>query len=585
MKFTLSIIASFITLTIASAAERPNIVLVMTDDQGYGDFGATGNKLIKTPHLDAMAARSVSWNEFYVSPVCSPTRACLMTGRYNHRTKCIDTFLGRSMMATDEVTIAEVLKKNGYSTGIFGKWHLGDNYPMRPSDQGFTYSLCHKGGGLGQPADARDHHGHYTDALLFENDKEIATKGYCTDVFFESAYKFMLDSQDRKKPFFAYISLNAPHSPFHDVPMDIYEKYQSTDFSSIITEEKKKTDKKEQDRLARISAMITNIDDNMGKLFTKLDKMGVSENTIVIFFTDNGPNTRRFVGPFKGKKSELYEGGVRTPMWIQWPAKLKGGVKVEKTVAAHIDFMPTLLEAAGVKEIPSKLDGRSILAKLADPAKEMPVRPLVIQYHRGDKITKYHSCMVRKGKWKLVHPSGTQTHGFKGEPKWELYDLEADQGETKNLIADQPEVKADLLAEYEKWFESVSKERLDQPGPPYIVIDSTKENPCVLTWQDMIEGSWRLEKVGYYKLDFAHGGRFDVRYEVPLWDRKKLKGKKWTAKLEIAGKTYEAPFHVDQNMGVFEALNLPAGKTTLKPSIIAEDGTVITSYHVRITHR
>lgn len=571
----------------AMASEKPNIVLVMTDDQGYGDFGAVGNKIIRTPHLDGMAKRSTSWKEFYVSPVCSPTRACLMTGRYNHRTKCIDTWLGRSMMATDEVTIAEVLEKNGYSTGIFGKWHLGDNYPMRPSDQGFHYSLVHKGGGLGQPADARDKHGDYTDALLFENDKEIHTKGYCTDVFFDSANEFMLQSKKEGKPFFAYISLNAPHSPFHDVPKELYEEYKKVDFKPIITDQKDRDNPKHLDELARISAMITNIDDNMGKLFTRLEKMGVSDNTIVLFFTDNGPNTRRYVGPFKGKKSELYEGGMRTPIWIQWPSQLKAGAEVEKTVAAHIDLMPTLLEAAQVKQadVPKNMDGRSVLAKLKNPFQEMPVRPIVIQYHRGDNISKYHSCMVRKGKWKLVNASGTQKQKLPGEPKWELFDLMADPGETKDLIAENPAVKAELLDIYEKWFDSVTKERADQPGPPYIVIDSAKENPCVLTWQDMIESHWNLNKVGYYKVDFAHGGRFDVRYEVPLWDRKKLAGKKWTAKIEVAGKTFETPFHVDQNMGVFEALELPAGKTTIKPSIVADDGQIITSYHVRLTHR
>ncbi len=574
-----------IFLSLASAAEkRPNIVLVMTDDQGYGDFGSVGNKLIKTPHLDEMMKRSVSWKEFYVSPVCSPTRACLMTGRYNHRTKCVDTWMGRSMMATDEVTIAEVLQKNGYSTGIFGKWHLGDNHPMRPTDQGFEYSIIHKGGGLGQPADVRDKHGDYTDALLYENDKEVHTKGYCTDVFFDRADTFMKKSKKDGKPFFAYISLNAPHSPFHDAPKDLYNKYKDVDFTSIVTD-KKDHNKKHFDMLARISAMITNIDDNMGKLFKRLDEMGELENTIVIFFTDNGPNSRRYVGPFRGKKSELYEGGMRTPIWIQWPAQLKAGVEVEKTVAAHIDLMPTLLEAAYVKDVPKNMDGRSVLSKLKNPTTEMPVRPIVIQYHRGDNISKYHSCMVRKGKWKLVNPSGTQKQELPEPPRWELYDVMADPGESKNLIEQNPEIKAELLAEYEKWFTSVTSDRKDQPGPPYIVIDSTKENPCVLTWQEMIDSHWNLKKVGYYKVDFAHAGRFDVRYEIPLWDRKKIKGKKWTAKIEVAGKTFEAPFRLDQNIAVFEALNLPLGKTTIRPSIVADDGTIITPYHVRVTHR
>ncbi|NWK54785.1 arylsulfatase [Verrucomicrobiaceae bacterium N1E253] len=565
--------------------ERPNIVLVMTDDQGYGDFGCLGNDWIRTPEIDAMAARSATWQEFYVSPVCSPTRACLMTGRYNHRTKCIDTFLGRSMMATDEVTIAEVLSGAGYRTGIFGKWHLGDNYPMRPSDQGFEYSLVHKGGGLGQPADPRDNKGRYTDALLFENDREVPTVGYCTDVFFDRAFTFMRKSQQQGKPFFAYVALNAPHSPFHDVPTELYESYKNVDFASIITEGKQKKDKKENDKLARIASMITNIDDNMGRLFKELDSMGVTENTIVIFLTDNGPNTRRYVAGFQGKKSEVYEGGVRTPIWIQWPAQLKAGTVVKESVAAHIDLMPTLLDACGVEEIPANLDGRSVLQKLKQPDAALEKRPLVIQYHRGDEISKYHSCLVRKGAWKLVHPSGTQKEKFTGEqPAWELYNLKSDPGERKNLFAAEPELAAELIKEYEAWYASVSVERADQPGPPYIVIDKEKENPCVLTWQDMIEGTWRPTVVGYYKVDFAHSGRFDVRVEA-AWGHKIDKSKKWTARLKIGDKEFTAPFDPETKMGVFEALELPAGKCKFEPSIRSESGETLSIYHARIMHR
>lgn len=568
-----------------SAKERPNIVLVMTDDQGYGDFGATGNDLIKTPQIDAMADRSVSWKEFYVSPVCSPTRASLMTGRYNHRTKCIDTFLGRSMMAADEVTIAEVLQAEGYRTGIFGKWHLGDNYPMRPSDQGFEYSLIHKGGGLGQPADPRDNKGRYTDALLFENDREVPTQGYCTDVFFDRAFDLIEKSKVENAPFFAYIALNAPHSPFHDVPEELYQHYQGVDFSSLITDPTKRSDSKENDKLARIASMITNIDQNMGRLFKRLDQLGLSENTIVIFLTDNGPNTRRYVGPFQGKKSEVYEGGVRTPIWIQWPAQLKAGTEVETSVAAHIDLMPTLLEACGVKKLPANMDGRSLLAKLKNPKTSLAVRPLVIQYHRGDTISKYHSCLVRKGPWKLVHPSGTQKDAFTGGlPAWELYHLKTDPGENNNLIAKETKIAADLIHEYEKWYASVSLERKDQPGPPFIIIDKEKENPCVLTWQDMIEGAWNVKKIGYYKLDFVHSGRFDIRVESAL-GHKIDKSQKWTAKLKIGGEEFTAPFNPETKMGVFEALELPAGPCKFEPTIVSERGETLAIFHARIMHR
>jgi arylsulfatase/arylsulfatase A len=574
-----------VSASFVMAADRPNIVLVMTDDQGYGDFGAVGNTVIKTPHIDAMAKRSASWEEFYVSPVCSPTRASLMTGRYNHRTKCIDTFLGRSMMAADEVTIAEVLEKNGYETGIFGKWHLGDNYPMRPSDQGFSYSLIHKGGGLGQPADPRDNKARYTDALLFENDREVQTEGYCTDVFFDKSFDFMEQSKKNGKPFFAYVALNAPHSPYHDVPEELYQEYKKVDFSPIIVDELKgKSLDKEQDKLARISAMITNIDDNMGRLFTKLDEMGETENTIVLYLTDNGPNTRRYVGPFRGKKSELQEGGVRTPIWMQWPKVLKAGATVKKSVAAHIDLMPTLLDACGVEEMPENMDGRSVLEKLKNPDSELDVRPLVIQYHRGDEISKYHSCMVRKGQWKLVHPSGTQKEKFEGTPKWELYDVIADPSESKDLIDVETKVADELKAVYEAWFADVADDRADQPGPPYIVIEKDKENPSVLTWQDMIESNWRPNKVGYYKVEFTQDGRYDFRSEAAL-GHKIPSDKKWTAHLKIGDKEFTTPFHLDQKIAVFEAIEVPAGKYELRSKIVSEDGEEWAIFHTRVIHR
>lgn len=184
-------------------SNQPNVILIMSDDQGWGDFGVHGNTIIETPNIDQLADNSVSWDCFYVSPVCSPTRASLMTGRYNQRTKCLDTYLARSMMATDEVTIAEALQGAGYATGIFGKWHLGDNYPMRPSDQGFEYSFIHKGGGLGQPSEPIENNQRYTDPILFRNNSEVATKGYCTDLYFDEAIKFINISVTAKRPFFA----------------------------------------------------------------------------------------------------------------------------------------------------------------------------------------------------------------------------------------------------------------------------------------------------------------------------------------------------------------------------------------------
>ena len=562
---------------------RPNVIVVMTDDQGYGDFGVTGNSLIRTPNIDAMARRSAHWEQFYVSPVCSPTRACLMTGRYNHRTKCIDTFKGRSMMATDEVTVAELLREAGYATGIFGKWHLGDNYPMRATDQGFDESLVHKGGGIAQPSEPIENQRRYTDSLLFRNNREVASEGYCTDVFFESAFEFIQAQHESSRSFFCYIPLNAPHGPFHDVPTDLLAEYQQVDFSSIAVPVGKRQPLDEHDRVARIAAMITNVDQNVGRLFEQLDRLGIANNTIVVFLTDNGPNTRRYVGPFRGKKSEVYEGGVRTPLWIQWPSVISAGTVVKETVAAHIDLMPTLLEACGV-ELPRNLDGRSLLRKLKDPSLEMPERPLVIQYHRGDEPSRYHSCMVRKGRWKIVHPSGTQKEFFRGRPAWELYDLVADPGESNDLAESHQDVVAQLVRVYEKWFDDVSQERPDQPGPPHIVIDPRRENPAILTWQDMIDGNWRSNQVGYYKIDIADSGRFDIRFEShPSHEIDPEKS--WTAKVEVAGQSFSTTYDPTSRLAIFRGISLPKGTTRLKPWIETEGQDPVCIYHVWLSAR
>jgi len=399
----------FSSPVLAAAAKPPNVVLIMTDDQGYGDFGVMGNRVIETPHLDAMAGRSASMSTFYVCPVCTPTRACLMTGRYNYRTRAIDTYVGRAMMEPAEVTVAEVLRKAGYATGIFGKWHLGDCYPMRPIDQGFEEALVLRGGGLAQPSEPRENDRHYTDPILFHNGQQVSTKGYCTDVYFAAATKFIEQAQRAGRPFFVYLPTNAPHSPFHDVPEALRKHYRQKDLASILVDPLQGKPLADAiDRLSRIAAMITNIDQNVGRLFARLDRLGLTDETLVIFLVDNGPNSRRFVGPFRGSKTDVLEGGIRSPLWLQWPGHLQPGTTRDEP-AAHIDLMPTILEACQV-ELPAhvKLDGRSLLPLLRDPADRWPDRYLATQWHRGDRPARYHHFMIRDARWKLLHNSNFQ---------------------------------------------------------------------------------------------------------------------------------------------------------------------------------
>ncbi len=500
----------FCSAAVMACAAPPNVILIMTDDQGYGDFGITGNPVISTPNLDSMAQRGVWMKTFYVSPVCSPTRASLMTGRYNYRTRVVDTFVGRSMMDPDEVTLAEVLRGAGYTTGIFGKWHLGDNYPLRAMDQGFDESFVLRGGGLAQPSDVHGNNKRYTNPMLVHNGVAELASGYCTDAFFNAAIEWIKNSRASGKPFFAYITPNAPHDPLHDVPEDLRMRYAERDMAQLMVQPSGQPRHGPDDALARIAAMITNIDNNVRWLLKALDAEGLSENTLVIYLNDNGPATMRYAGPFRGMKSEVREGGVRSPLWMLWPGKLKAGYTREEAVA-HIDLMPTILEACGVP-LPEgvKLDGRSFWRLATGESDEWPTRPLVIQTHRGDVPARRHHFMIRKDSWKLVHASGFGRENFTGEPKFELYNLANDLGETNNLASAQPDVVAHLLSAYDAWFDDVSRTRPDNYAPPRIHIGTPHENPVTLTRQDWRGGTWAEDAIGWWLIN-AEAGQYEIK--------------------------------------------------------------------------
>lgn len=489
---------SLLTLTTCAAAftdDRPNIVLIMTDDQGYGDLSSMGNPVLDTPHIDSLAREGASMDTFYVSPVCSPTRASLMTGRYNYRTRLVDTFKGRSMMEPEEFTIAEALKEAGYKTGIFGKWHLGDNYPMRATDQGFDESLIHMGGGLGQPSEPRENQRRYTHAILFHNNEPIQTYGYCTDVYFDGALDFIDASIEADRPFFTYIATNAPHSPYHDVPDALYQKYKNKDLSPILL-----GNENDADTVARVFAMVENIDQNVGKLLAHLDRRQIGDNTIVIFMVDNGPNTRRYVVNSRGKKNEVHDGGIRSPFYVRWPAQLKAGTRSDR-IAAHIDVMPTLLEAADASlPYDHPFDGRSILPLLKGETADWPDRSLVLQIHRGNEPIPLHHIAVREQRWKLVHPTGFGNEHMPPDVPLELYDMENDPGETNNLFEARPAIAQRLVQTYERWFEDVSSTRPDNYAPPRIILGTRHETRTTLSTQDRREtpdgGEWLLRFEG-----------------------------------------------------------------------------------------
>ena len=494
-------------------SDRPNVIVIMTDDQGIGDFGVNGNPVIETPHIDRLAEQSASAERFYVHPVCSPTRASLMTGRYNYRTGVVDTWLGRSMMKPDEVTVAEVLRDAGYATGIFGKWHLGDTYPMRPHDQGFEMAFVHRGGGLAQPSEPPENNERYTNPVLFRNGMKVETEGYCTDVYFDAALDWIERADRQNRPFFAYIPTNAPHGPYHDVPEDLYKKYTKKDLSKVVLGN---ASENRLDKTARIFAMIENVDHNVGRLVKKLDAMGLAEDTMLVFLNDNGPNGRRYVGELRGRKGQVYEGGIRSPLWVRWPGRLKPETTVEK-ITAHIDLMPTILDAAGVEPPEDlKLDGRSILPLLKGEAVAWQERALFIQSHRGDEPTRYAHFAAVTQDWKLLNASGFGRQGLRNNgPRFELYRLSEDPGEKNNLADEYPEVVQRLKKRYDAWFEDVSNTRPNNYAPPRIHVGTPHENPVVLTRQDWRydrDGrGWAPDAIGYWLLNVAEPGRYDIR--------------------------------------------------------------------------
>jgi len=495
----------------ASAAEkpshpaRPNVLVIITDDQGYGDLGAHGNATIRTPRLDAFARQSAELTRFYVCPVCSPTRASLLTGRYHYRTGVVDTFKGRSRMFGDEVTLAEALRDAGYRTAIFGKWHLGDNYPARPIDQGFERAVVHRGGGIGQPSDPPEARS-YFDPVLQKNGRPVRYHGYCSDIYAEEVLGFLDERSDR--PFFAYLAFNAPHEP-----LEVPEKYlRPYDSAKMLT-------RKGQLDLAtkRVYAMVSNIDENVGKILDKLDQLDLARQTIVVFLTDNGPQYVRYNANLRGLKGSVYDGGIRAPCYLRWPGHFEAGRKVDR-VAAHIDLLPTILDCCDV-EPPAKikLDGKTLKPLLLGTNRPWADREIVLQWHRGDVPLAGWACAVRNQRWKLVQAVRPED-APKAAPRWELYDMEADPSEQHDVSGSQPDVAERLRQSYSAWFAEMKATR--SFARPRTKLSAEHENPVVLTRQDMneVEGDDSAAPHGHWELELAAATQFEVkiRFAEPI---------------------------------------------------------------------
>lgn len=464
-----------------SAAEKPNIILVMTDDQGYGDINAHGHPFIKTPHLDKLHAKSVRFTDYHASPTCAPTRAALMSGMSPFKVGVTHTVLERERMAPNVKTVADVLKTAGYTTGIFGKWHLGDDDQYQPEKRGFDEVFIHGAGGIGQrfPGTQGAVPGtSYFGPIIRHNGTFVKTEGYCTDVFFQQSLGWMKENIEKKKPFFAYISTNAPHSPF----------LAPDDYSSMYD------DKEPNKKSSIFLGMITNIDDNMGLLMKKLKDWDIEENTILIFMTDNGSarGAPVFNDGMKGKKGSLHEGGSRVPFFWYWKGRHEGGREID-TMSRHIDLLPTLAELSGAK-LPEKneAEGRSLWSLLENKKQDWPHRYTF--FHRGRWLDlqgykknpsapapnpddfKDKLFSVRDEKWRLVEN--------------ELFNLEADPGEENDVAADHPEVVAKMKSAYDAWWKEcrplmVNEDANLKNNKPFVdAFKKQTENAKVPAWKN-----------------------------------------------------------------------------------------------------
>lgn len=514
---------------------HPNVILILTDDQGYGDMACHGNPWIKTPAMDKLHSESIRFTNFHVSPTCAPTRGALMTGRYPNAIGTWHTINGRNMMWEDEKTLVQVFAKNGYKTGIFGKWHLGDNSPHRPQDRGFQESVIHRGGGITQAPDHWDND--YFDDTYLRNGEPEDFQGYCTDIWFSEAEKFI--ARNKNTPFFAFISTNAPHAPFN-VP----EKYAAMYKDKPIPN-------------AKFYGMITNIDENIANLREFLEKNKLKEKTILIFMSDNGTakgfndssvQKKGFNAGMRGKKGSPYEGGHRVPFFIYWPdGKLQGGKDIDE-LTAHIDLFPTLVELCHLySESKKQIHGKSLVPLLYGQGSSWPDRVLVIDSQRVNIPQEWQNSSTMTQQWRLINGQ-------------ELYDIQNDTEQQNNLAEKMPEIVKELRQQYEKWWKFVSKEFNGRSVSIDIGADS--ENPVILSSHDWYMNNndnsvWSqnevrkgLAKNGYWLIDVKKAGEYEIALRRwpkslnagindPIPDGKALKINKAKILIGGTGKTNE----------------------------------------------
>lgn len=490
----------------APDAKRPNVIVVMTDDQGLGDFSFTGNPHLKTPNFDRFARESVRLTDFHCAPMCSPTRGQLLTGLSALRNGCTSVTAGRTFLRPGLPTMAEAFSKAGWKTGLFGKWHLGDMAPHRPMDKGFQECVYHLGWGMLQSTPEFDWP--LFDGRCFRNGVEERFAGHCTDLWFDRATAWMKERRANDEPFFLYLPTNAPHAPHIDI-----EKY---------------AEPYRKDGLpAEFYGMIAHLDERFGKLDAFLAESGLKENTVLVFTTDNGgtAGVRVFNAGLRAGKTTYYEGGHRVPCWVRWP---NGGLGEPRDVdlpTQNVDLFPTLAALCGVPVPPpavpgdERFRGVDLSPLLKGEAKSLPERTFVVQY--GQTPKKFESCVV-SGRWRLV----------KGE---ELYDVVADRAQERNLAAERPEQLAKLRAYYETWWNAVEPQTHD-----FVPISFGAPSQPVV---EMTSGDWEgiyADNTGFVReaVGGPDGGRWNVLVEAP--GRYEFVLRRWPERTKAAlGAAYE----------------------------------------------
>ena len=475
-----------------TATARPNVLFILTDDQGWCDLSLHGNRFVETPNLDRLAQSGAQFEHFFVSPLCAPTRASLLTGRYHLRTGTVSVSQGWERMRSAELTLAEIFRQNGYATGCFGKWHNGEHAPEDPNGQGFDEFLGFCAG----------HWNNYFNTDLQHNDRMVVTKGFITDVLTDAALNFI--NQHKAEPFFCYVPFNAPHSP-HQVADRYFDKYKAKGLD---------------DEQASIYGMVENVDDNVERLLARLDQLGLAQSTIVVFGTDNGPNGHRFNGEMKGIKGSVDEGGVRVPLFMRWPGKIRPQTRIRPN-AAHIDLLPTLVDLCGLRfTAANPIDGRSLAGLLLGQTDTLPDRMLFT--HVAGMIAgglPVEPGAVRTAQYRLVRQK-EQIH---------LYDMLRDPSQSTDLAAGQPQQVRTLQAAYERWFQDVS--RTISPSRPVpvsarrVLLQAPEAhfsgkvrykqgngwaNDWLINWQSPADSIWwdvAVERPGVYRVSLQYTAR------------------------------------------------------------------------------